>query len=69
MSFVENGKNQFNWIASPIRRSVSRIPGCVQCGRRLEMDGLGKFALSGRCDGCTTGCYEGDELIEDGGEF
>jgi hypothetical protein len=64
VSFVENGKNQLGWVASPIKRSAPRIPGCAQCGRRLEINGSGKFALSGRCDECQSGFYEGDEFID-----
>jgi len=66
VSFVENGKQQIDWIASPLLRSTPRIPGCVQCGRRLEMNGLGKFSLSGKCETCETRCDEGEEIFDDG---
>jgi hypothetical protein len=65
MSFLESGKKGFSWVAAPLRRSVSVIPGCALCGRKLEMNARGLFALSGRCEMCTDRVFDEDEAFED----
>jgi tRNA(Ile2) C34 agmatinyltransferase TiaS len=66
VSFVENGKKQLDWIASPLlQRSLPRIPGCVHCGSRLEMNGQGKFSLSGKCDNCAARTHDDDAIFDD----
>jgi len=65
MSFLESGKNNLAWIAAPLRRSVSITPGCALCGRKLEMNPRGVFALSGKCDDCTNRVFDEDEQFDD----
>lgn len=65
MSFIEKSKEQLIWPAPPVQSSVLRAPGCTQCGRLLDMDGVGLFALSGKCENCTSGFHEGDERFDE----
>jgi hypothetical protein len=65
MSHLETGKNRFNWVAAPVRSSIPRTPGCVQCGSRLEMSERGKYSLSGKCFNCTNRNLEDDGMFED----
>jgi hypothetical protein len=65
MSFLESGKKGFLWIAAPLRRSLSMTPGCALCGRKLEMNPRGMFALSGRCEECTNRVFDEDEGFDE----
>jgi tRNA(Ile2) C34 agmatinyltransferase TiaS len=65
MSFLERGKDLFRWVEAVPGRSVRRPPGCAQCGSRLQMDGQGKFAVSGKCSNCLTRIFEDDEFVEE----
>lgn len=65
MSFLGTGKEPLDWIAEPLRHSVHRAPGCVQCGAMLEMDGAGFYALSGRCDNCNSRNLDETESFDD----
>jgi DNA-directed RNA polymerase subunit RPC12/RpoP len=65
MSFLESGKKGVLWLPAQIRRSVSLTPGCAVCGRKLEMDAKGVFALSGKCDDCTHRVFDEDEPFDE----
>jgi tRNA(Ile2) C34 agmatinyltransferase TiaS len=66
MSFIEDGTKQGDWIAAPlVQKSLPRIPGCIRCGSRLEMNGQGKFSLSGKCGNCTSRADEDVAIFGD----
>jgi hypothetical protein len=65
MSFLEGGKEDVRWIAAPVRRSVSRLPGCNHCGRLLEMNTVGVYPLSGNCEECDNRVFDEDEVFDD----
>jgi hypothetical protein len=65
MSFLEPGKNRFKWIAAVVHTSVRPELGCVQCGRRLEAPGFGKFNLTGKCPSCTNWISDEDEVFDE----
>jgi hypothetical protein len=62
MSFLDSGKSGIRWLVAPLRRSTSMIPGCAQCGSKLEMNSQGLVALSGKCENCMNRVFD-----EDGG--
>jgi hypothetical protein len=65
MSFLESGKEAARWIAAPLRHSVSKTPGCLHCGTRLEMNAVGMYPLSGKCDNCLNRVFDEDEGFEE----
>ncbi len=65
MSFLESGKKGVRWIAAPLRRSIITAPGCALCGRTLEMNAVGMFALSGKCETCTNRVFDEDEGFDE----
>ncbi len=60
MSFLESGKKNTRWIEAPVRKSLSMVPGCAVCGRNLERDATGIFALSGKCHECANRVFDED---------
>lgn len=66
MSFLDPGKSSFNWIAAaPVRTSLRRDAGCLQCGNRLEMNDFGKYDASGKCFSCVHWTSDEDEEMEE----
>jgi hypothetical protein len=65
LSFLNAGKQRFNWISAPVKRSVLREPGCVQCGARLEMDDFGRLDHAGKCFNCVNYVFDDDETFDE----
>jgi hypothetical protein len=65
MSFLETGNDRYRWVEAAAKRSVRREPGCSQCGRLLEMNGQGKYDLSGKCLSCAQPVFEDFEAFDD----
>jgi hypothetical protein len=65
MSFLESGKEGLRWIAAAPKRSLSRAPGCMHCGVKLEMNTFGMYPLSGKCESCIHRVFDEDEVFDD----
>jgi hypothetical protein len=66
MSFLDSGNSRYTWIAASTRSRalLPPDPGCVQCGRLLEVE-HNKSNFTGRCYNCATFVSDGEEEFED----
>ena len=71
MSFLEGPKTRLTSIAAALaveaaaRSSLHLKPGCVQCGRLLDVSDRRKVSFSGKCYSCEHWISDEEEEVEE----